>query len=172
MKKIASLALAALALAGCGQTGQSGPSYGSARLVLEATEGRSVQYLAADIQAARVTVLGSVNGGTYSEVSRATFTGASLASHLSNNTFSFTVDNLKVSDTVTAYSYQAKVETYLETAMSTLLGSSTSNGFTVTASQAPATVTMPTLKLLASPIGSGSAGVTIVDTPTPAVVIR
>lgn len=173
MQKTLTLALVALALAGCGSTSTlSGPTYGSARLLTEATDARSVQYLASDIQAARVTVLGSVNGGAFTEITRADFTGAALASKLSNNTFSFTVDNLKVSDTVTSYSYQAKVDTYLETAMTTLLGNSTSSGFTVTASQTPTTITMPTLKLLASPIGSGSAGVTIIDTPTPAVVIR
>ncbi|HEY9854914.1 MAG TPA: lipoprotein [Stenomitos sp.] len=173
MKKILSLALATLALAGCGtQANVSGTSHGSARLMMAATEARSVQYVAGDIQAARVTVLGSVNGGAYTEILHSDFTGSTLASHLSNNTFSFTVDNLKVSDTVTTYSYQAEIDTYLEGAMTTLLGSSLSSGFTVTASQTPTTITMPTLKLLATPVGSGSAGVTIVDTPAPAVVIR
>lgn len=170
MKKPLSIALTALALAGCGS--QTSHSYGSARLLMAATEARSVQYVAGDIQAARITVLGSVNGGAYSEVTHADFTGAALAGHLSNNTFSFTVDNLKVSDTVTAYSYQAKVETFLESAMTTALGTSTSSGFTVTASQTPTTVTMPALTLLTTPVGSGSAGVTIVDSPAPAVVIR
>lgn len=173
MNRTLTIALAALTLAGCGtQTGLTGQPYGSARLLMEATDARSVQYVASDIQAARVTVLGSVNGGAYGEITRADFTGSSLASHLSNNTFSFTVDNLKVSDTVTTYSYQAKVETFLETAMTTPLGTSTSSGFTVTTSQTPTTVTMPSLKLLGTPVGSSSSGVTIIDTPAPAVVIR
>lgn len=173
MKKPLSIALATLALAGCGSlSGLSSQTYGSARLILEATEGRKVQYLASDIQAARVTVLGSVNGGAYGEVTRADFTGTALSDHLSGNTFSFTVDNLRVSDTVTTYSYQARVETYLETAMTTLLASSLSSGFSVTASQTPTAISMPALTLLSTPVGSGSAGVTIVDTPAPAVVIR
>lgn len=146
-------------------------TFGSVRLTVGSDEGRRVQYVASDIRAARVTVRGSTNGGAYTTVSSADFTGTTLASHVSGNTFSFTVDNLRVNDTST-YTYQAQVDTYLDGGFSTVLGTSTSEAFGVTASQTPATVALPNMRLLATPVGSASAGLTIIDTPAAPVVIR
>lgn len=146
-------------------------TYGSARLTVGSEEARRVQYVAGDIRAVRVTVRGSVNGGAYSTVSSVDFSGASLASHLTGNAFSFTVDNLRVNDTST-YAYQASVEAYLDTAFTLPLGTSTSEAFGVTTALTPANVSMPTLRLLATPVGSASAALTIIDTPAAPVVIR
>lgn len=164
-----------LALAGCSLQPFAATTvsrFGSAHVMLNTLDTRSVQYVAGDIKAIHVAVMTSLNGGPYASSAAADFTGSTLASHLSNNVFSVTVDNLKVTDTVSTYSYEVTSTAYLETAETTNLGSSTSSPFSVTTSQAPLSVTMPSIKLLATPVGSASAGVTIVDNPAPAVVIR
>lgn len=165
----------ALALAGCSfnpSITSAVAHFGSAHVMVNTAPARSIQYVAADIKAMHVTVATSLNGGAYASSATADFTGSTLASHLSNNVFSVTVDNLRVTDTVNTYSYEVTSTAYLESGETTNLGSSTSSPFTVTSSQTPFSVTMPSIKLLATPVGSASAGVTIVDNPAPAVVIR
>lgn len=170
-KRLWVMAAALVAVAGCGAPApEVGASYGSARLTLAAQDARSVQYLAADIQAVRVTI---TDVAANSQVAQASFTGAELASHLSGNTFAFNVDNLKVKDGAhPSFSYGAKVETFLDTGLATPIGQSVSAPFSVSAGPAATAINLPNLVLAATPVGSGSGNVTIVDTPAPGVVIR
>lgn len=183
----AAIAIASIALVGCAgaQTAPQAASSigvstaaiansttGSILLTAEAQDSRSVQYVGADINAARVTIYDASNN---TPVAQASFTGAALNSHLNLGTkaFSFTVDNLKVNDGahVNGYTYTAKVETFLDAAMTTAIGYSSSSDFSITAN-ALTTVAMPSLTLVATPLGSASATVTVVDNAPAAVVIK
>lgn len=184
----AAIAFSALALVGCAgattapQAGSNqAPSnagiiassnLGSILLKAQAPETRSIQYVGSDINAARVTIY---DAGNNAQVAQASFTGSALTSHLNQAThaFSFTVDNLKVNDGAhpNGFTYTAKVETFLDIAMTTAIGDSTSSNFGITAN-ALTTVAMPSLTLIANPLGSASASVTIVDTAPAAVVIK
>ncbi|MBO9541944.1 hypothetical protein J7643_15255 [bacterium] len=144
--------------------------YGSARLSLAAQDARSVQFLTGDIQAIRVTV---TEVGDNVQIAQASFTGAALASHMTGNAFSFTVDNLKVKDGAhPSFSYTAKVEAFLDAGLATAIGESVSTPFSVSVGPAATSVGMPNLVLAATPVGGASGSVTIVDTPAPGVVIR
>lgn len=172
MTKTLFAALVALtSLTGCAEiTSLDAAGYGSARISTQA-EARSIQFVAGDIHAVKVTV---TNAADNTVVAVADFLSSSgLSTHLVGGVFSCTIDNLKVKDGSTpSYSYKAKVETYLEDAETTLIGSSESSAFTVTSALTPASVALPNLTLAATPVGSGSSAVTIIDTPAPAVVIR
>lgn len=145
---------------------------GSIRIVGGTMDYRRIQYVSADIAAARVTVLDASNNAVVAQV---TFTGATLLSHLNTSTrvFSFNVDNLPIASSArpSGFSYQARVEMYLDTGLATGIGSSTSSAFSVNSSQVT-TVQMPALTLTATPLGSATASLSITDTPAPAVVIR
>ncbi|HEY9899406.1 MAG TPA: hypothetical protein V6D00_09515 [Pantanalinema sp.] len=169
--RFGALALALVSVTACGSLSpEAHPLYGSARLSFAAQEGRSVQYLAGDIQAVRVTI---TEGADATQIAQASFTGPALASHLAGNTFSFTVDNLKVKDGAhPSFSYTAKVETFLDAGLATAIGQSVSAPFSVSAGPAGTGVSLPNLVLAATPLGGASGSVTIVDTPAPGVVIR
>lgn len=145
---------------------------GSILLTAPAQETRSIQYVGSDINAARVSIF---DADTNTLVAQASFTGTALATHLNQAThaFSFTVENLKANDGAhpNGFTYNAKVETFLDTALTTVIGNSTSGNFNISASTLT-TVAMPSLTLNATPVGSATASVTIVDNAPAAVVIK
>ncbi len=145
---------------------------GSIRIVGGTMDYRRIQYVSTDIAAARVTVLDANNNAVVAQV---TFTGASLLSHLNTSTrvFTFNVDNLPIASSTrpSGFSYQARVDVYLDTGLGTGIGSSTSSAFSVNSSQVT-TVQMPALTLTATPLGGATASLSITDSPAPAVLIR
>ena len=143
---------------------------GSIRIVGGTTDTRRIQYVTSEIMAARITV---TNSGSRSIVSSVTFKGDSLAGNLNSSTrvFNFRIDNLPVTNSVGAVSYQVTVDMFLDPGATVAIGSSTSSAFTVS-SASTTTVSMPALTLAATAVGNTSASLSVTDTPAPAVVIK
>ncbi len=165
----------------CGHAGQTSttnpqptPSTeaGQVLLVGSTVEARRIQYVSADIQAARVTIL---DASSEAIVARSTLQGEALARHLDtgNRNFAFSVLNLPLpsGNRPSGRSFVARVEVFLDTELATSIGSSTSSSFTPSASRLTV-VTLPTLSLDETPVGNASASVDIEEAPAPSVVIR
>ncbi|MBO9542080.1 hypothetical protein J7643_15950 [bacterium] len=157
---IVSLALAAT---GCGSrpvvTGQG--ATGAVRFMVGPESSRTLQYLASDIKAVRVSLKDADSG---SVLRQDLFTGAALAAKLPVNghSFAFTVQNLKVADAVrpAGYRYQATVEAFRESAATTSLGTTTSSVFGVQQGQT-STIQLPSLTLASTPTGSWKVTVNV-----------
>ncbi|MBU6428021.1 MAG: hypothetical protein KGR26_03340 [Cyanobacteria bacterium REEB65] len=149
---------------------------GKAEFFVPLKGNRTVQYLASDINGIGVTILDAINNST---VSWAYYEGSSLSTHLIGNLFTFSVDNLKVNDGThqNGYSYNAKVDAYLDASASIAIGSTTtSSPFTVSNNQTTVITSFPSLDLDATPIGNATAtssnAVSIVDNSPPAVTFN
>lgn len=186
MKRIAS-ALALVALAGCAfnplhvsaaKVSQGAAAVvsrvGNVLLVGQLHGARTVQYVSTEISAMKVSIL---DASTSALVASNVYSGSSLTSHLSGTSFNFQVNNLVVDDSAGTVSYNARVDAYLDAAATTLIGSSTTAApFTIVSGQTTTISNFPSLALIATPVGNGTAtgssAVTIVNNPPPAVTFN
>lgn len=137
-RTMAASCLLGLVVAGCAAPGVT--RTGSAHVVLPAT--RNIQYVSANIQALRVTITHQASRQDYVK----TFPGSALVASPSGSQLGFVAENLMPG------SYQAKVEAFLDQAATLSAGSASTTPFVVTAFQTTP-VTLPHLKLAATPIG-------------------
>lgn len=137
-RQLAAIGLAGLVTAGCALPGVGGT--GSAQVVLTAP--RQIQYVAAEVRALRVTLTHQASGQSHVK----SFPGTALLPGPSGSRLGFVADNLPPGG------YLARVEAFLDDAETLLVGSASSAPFAVAAFTSTP-ITLPSLKLMATPIG-------------------
>ncbi len=156
-------------------TGATPLPVGSVSLTGQLGGSRTVQYLASDIGAMKVSILDAGNANAL--VASTLYSGASLTSHLLSNKFTFTVDNLPVDKGTTPYSYNARVDAYIDAAATLNIGATqTASPFAIASGQTTVITSFPSLLLSPTPVGSGTAtgssAVTIVDATPPPITFN
>ncbi len=150
-------------------------SWGNIVLTGQLGGNRTVQYLASDIGSMKVSVLDA--GNANSVVASTLYSGSSLASHLVSNAFTFQVDNLLVDKGTTPYSYNVRVDAYLDTSGTIDIGTAqTASPFAIATGQTTTLTSFPALQLIPTPVGNatatGSNAVTIVDATPPPITFN
>lgn len=128
MRSLLFFTLSAQILSGCGQksgTESSTPDYGGVHVVSPVNDARKAQYTAVDIKGIRVSVS---SGGVLLKTQD--FTEDLRPSHLSSGSFTCEIRNM-----VAGPSYRVKLEAFSDRPFATLIGSSTSDEFSVSAHQ-------------------------------------
>lgn len=128
MRSLLLFTLSALMLSGCGQKSaveSKTPDYGGVHVVSPVNDARQPQYTAMDIKGIRVSVS---SGGVLLKTQD--FTEDLRPSHLSSGSFTCEIRNM-----VAGPSYRVKLEAFSDRPFATLIGSSTSDEFSVSAHQ-------------------------------------